>query len=54
MAEICHICGKGTDEPLYPDPCCGAPDCPNRNDMVHYNCASVFVRAEIDEEREIP
>ncbi len=45
----CHVCGLDSKKsPLYPDPCCSAPDCNCLTDVVHRECASDFVRREID------
>ncbi len=46
MAIQCHVCGKD-EGTLYPDPCCSAPDCERLNDVVHFECASDFVKNEI-------
>jgi len=47
--DKCHVCGKVDNRPTYPDPCCNAPDCDNRTDVVHYECASQYVKREIED-----
>ena len=46
--KACRICGIADARPTFPDPCCGAPDCENLTDVVHYLCASPYVQREID------
>lgn len=44
---ICWKCGVSDDRLLYDDPCCAAPDCEHTEDVVHYECASDYVKREI-------
>lgn len=46
----CWKCGQSGA--TIPDPCCGAPDCENLTDYVHYECLSRARQIEEDRWRE--